>query len=178
MCSIRFQYWTGAAEAMPIQYLDPAPEPEAGSNKCHEPMQLAIQGPSDDEDDMCEKDLTDTEQVEDIEAAYSHHSHSHAYVPASFFAREVYCKLKDEGLTILPFSDGQGFALRCHSKSKQWHGVWEARKRNFAPTFGNKRSETMSLLCVWTWYLSIADHDEAGKDQLNRIQEKIKTVEF
>ena len=177
-------------EAMPIQYMDPAPEPEAGSNTCPEPMQLAIQQDMDDpegeyDEDMHVEELADSELLQDDmdDVSCKKGPTTHAYVPASFFDRPVYCMLKDEGLTALPFSEGEGFALRCHKQSQQWHAVWEAKKRNFAPTWGNKRSELMSLLTalrqLWIWYLVSVDYQDAlGKEQLERIRERIKTVKF
>lgn len=173
---------------MPIQYMDPAPAPEAGSVVCPEPMQLAIGLNMDDpegeyDEDMCVDEVADSESPHQDDVSYMKESTTHAYVPAGFSEKEEYCMLKDEGLTTLPFKEGEGFALRCHNQSQQWHAVWEAKKRNFAPTWGKRRSKLMSLLAalrqLWLWYLvSVEWNDPPGKEQLERIREKIKTVEF
>lgn len=102
------------------------------------------------------------------------------HIPKCFFEREVFCDLDKEGLTLLPSSEGMG--LSYHKQSKQWHSWWLVEKKNYAPTWGNKRSELKALLLalirLWSWHLSILSDDQVGQKQLQRIQEKLSTVTF
>lgn len=175
-CSIT----AGLADLEPLEYKDPAPAPSAGDQLvAFEDFDCSD---SEEEHELTEKDAAD-DKLESAEAKpRDHHGGEHVHVPASFFQRECYVMLSEEGLTCVPSTEG--LRLSHHTQSQQWHAMWtvEGKTRNFAPSWGQKRSEAMSLLLslrqLWLWHLTICEDDHAGQAQLDKIQAKIKGVEF
>ena len=168
---------------MSAEQMDPAPAPKPGSTdaskvwlgggKIGDPTGVVAGLVDDDDDDANMAPAA-------IDEANMFTSVSKAYVPACFFEREAYQQLHAEGLTDLPESGL--FRLSYHSVSKQWHAMWEAESKNFAPTWGSLRSELKALLLVliriWEWQLSASPEDVAAQECLNKIRAYSESVSF
>eukprot|EP00438_Fugacium_kawagutii_P025177 Skav204199 [mRNA] locus=scaffold3425:108725:116221:+ [translate_table: standard] len=183
----------GVEQMDAIAYQDPAPEPEAGSN-VHLPALADLNHQDDGDDDgvyMTGVDGDDDEECEDEQMQFIEAEETadggekpaasvHVHVPASFFSREVFTRLKGEGLVQLPKT--LGLTLSYHASSQQWHARWLSRGLNYAPKWGAKRSEMMSLLMalrqLCDWHLSINADDAESRDLKDRLQAKINEVGF
>lgn len=115
--------------------------------------------PEDEEVDKIHEDMFVTSLHSGSKGApgTSKSSAGHVYQPPCFQEREAYQSLLQEGLIRMP--DVSGFQISHHSQTRQWHArraETESNKaKNFAPSWGEKRSETMALLLVvrkiWEW---------------------------
>ena len=98
--------------------------------------------------------------------------------PPSFFLRECYKLLNEQNLVTLPPLEGVG--LWCHTSTSQWHAHHGGR--NFAPSWGNSRSETMAILLAiqkaWIWYKAENPEDKVADKQLAAIRQKIQDTPF
>eukprot|EP00438_Fugacium_kawagutii_P000076 Skav218690 [mRNA] locus=scaffold1346:8132:10149:+ [translate_table: standard] len=176
----------GRAPPLALQFPDPAPDPEAGHDKCSAPITAGFNPVVHDDDVTSDEEefeamMADI-QDDDVDGAVESTkvTAEKTHVPGCFFDREVFCNLEKDGLTLLPSSEGMG--LSYHKQSKQWHSWWLVEKKNFAPCWGQKRSELKALLLamkqLWSWHLTIRPDDHVGQLQLQRIQEKLSTVTF
>ena len=70
-----------------------------------------------------------------------------AWAPPSFWEREAYKLLSQEGLTVLP--PLEGYSLRYHKSTCQWHGCSPLTSKSVEPKWGpGLRSERRALLLV------------------------------
>lgn len=178
---------------MALQYPDPAPDPEAGDDKCRAPIAAGFNSVllDDDNDVVSDEEMFDEEgfeammkdiQNDDVDGEFESAkvTTGKTHIPGCFFQRPVFCDLNKDKLTLMPSSEGMG--LSYHKHSKQWHAWWLVEKKNYAPCWGKKRSELKALLLamnqLWSWHLSILPDDQVGQSQLQRIQEKLSTVTF
>ena len=160
--------------------MDPAPEPKAASIK---PSKVWTGGGNfaavGGQEAAEEASDTDVQAFDEKDMATST-SVSKAHIPACFFDREAYCTLSKQGLADLP--DSGSFYLSYHNQSLQWHGRWPAESKNYAPTWGEIRSELKSLLLVliriWQWHLSICPEDVEATSHLKKLESYADTVTF
>ena len=139
---------------------DVAPEPNAGSKKSKGMPTLLDDDASDasdadipeGKDKVCEEDFVTMVVVEGDKK-------SREKAPPSFFARPAYVQLSEQGFTTLP--DLPGVGLWYHNSTTQWHGHYDGK--NFAPTWGAKRSEREAILLtiaqLWEWFLEVHPTD-------------------
>ena len=167
---------------------DPAPSAKAGSDKPVMPWKGAAAVGEDanendhDEDDHEESEMNMTDLLDEtkfVSLLGSKEMKKHGqHGPPTFFTREVYCKLNDQGLVSIPPCDG--FMLSYHNATSQWHGRCSSLNKNFAPTWGALRSEEQALLAVieqlWKWFQQLYPDNMEGFDYLERIQGRIKEL--
>ena len=168
-----------------IHGFDPAPEPAAGSGK-----PKAVKTSHWESDDIEENpDIIGQETVlGQIIASNSVDASGFVQMaiipgekvscykpPASFMHREAYRSLAEEGLVDLPPLGSAG--LWCHASTQQWHAHHGVKKINFAPSWGNSRSETKAILLalerLWLWYTEENPLDEQARKQLSLLEAKI-----
>lgn len=146
---------------------DAAPAPKPGSDepdKIWEPALGALVQTSGEgegaEEASAEGDFDETDMFTVV----------HNNVPPCFFERDAYRVLHNKGLTSLP----EGFKLSYHTVSCQWHGRWDAVNKNFAPSWGNLRSELkaliLTLIQIWEWHLSVCPDDNAAIGHLENLR--------
>ena len=97
-----------------------------------------------------------------------------SWTPPSFMEREAYRQLVAEGLAGLPPVSGVG--LRYHRSTSQWHGVYGST--NFAPTWGDIRSERVALLMalhgVWQMFANSNPNDKDAQDHVSVLKAMIE----
>lgn len=150
---------------------DPAPAPAAGSKKIH--MHQIIEdddGGDSSQDEKCAP-LMEEEFIKMVAVPKT----EKAFTPPSFFEREAFRDLNERGLANLP--PGQ-YALWHHVSSSQWHAYNKVTGKNFAPTWGNKRSETCAILLalarLWQWFVQDEPSDAEGKAYLTLLESEIQ----
>lgn len=162
---------------------DPAPEPKPGSDDA---PKLWVSGVLTSADKIAEGGLAEPGELPDVSncisllggESESAEKPSAAHAAPSFFTRDVYTQLASHDLHLIP--NEKGYVLSYHSESQQWH----ARKpgANFAPKWGDNRSELKCLLLVllrlWDWFLDEFPEDPFAKNHLSKLAEYEKTVLF
>lgn len=173
-----------------IHGFDPAPEPAAGSEK-----PLAVKTSHCQSQDVEEKPGVPDQGVVlgDIIASNSVDASDFVQMaiipgekvscykpPPSFMNRAAYRALAEEDLVNLPPLGSAG--LWCHASAQQWHAHHGVKKINFAPSWGNSRSETMAILLaiekLWLWYAEENPSDEEAAKQLSLLVAKMSQTDF
>lgn len=169
---------------------DPAPEPAAGSEKpmasktSHCKSQDVEENPDVAPPDIVLGDLIASNSVDASDfvqmAIIPDHKVSCYKPPPSFMNRAAYRALAEEDLVNLPPLGSAG--LWCHASTQQWHAHHGVKKINFAPSWGNSRSETMAILLaierLWLWYVEENPLDEQAPKQLSLLKAKISQTDF
>lgn len=74
----------------------------------------------------------------------------------------------------------EGYGLWCHVSSSQWHVHDKGTNKNFAPTWGNKRSPKVALLMalrqLWRWFLEKTPSNVEGVAHLARLDLEIQKL--
>jgi len=133
----------------------------------------------DSEFDEKEFDTCDVSDDDDQKVESAKNKQGKMHVPPCFFTRDAFCALESEGLAVMP--DSISLKLSHHSSSQQWHARCTIRKLNFAPKWGEKRSETLALLLalkqLWSWYLAEPGCEkDTATTQIASINKKIQAV--
>lgn len=172
----------GQAELILKKQKDPAPAPKAGS--CE--VAMPPEGVDPKAGGVVLEEFQNHHDVEtsgpfcevDFVTLHGISKKPKEYVPPSFSERPVFCMLAEKGLASIPAA--QGFMLSHHSQSCQWHARCAHTNRNYAPTWGAKRTEEHALLLtlqrLWSWYVEQFPEDNDGRTYLERIRKYMDTV--
>ena len=150
---------------------DPAPAPAPGSKKTHAHRII-----EDDDGDSSQDEKSAPLMEEEFIKMVAVPKTEKAFTPPSFFEREAFRDLNERGLANLP--PGQ-YALWYHVSSSQWHAHNKVTGKNFAPTWGKKRSETCAVLLalaqLWKWFVEDEPLDAEGQAYLALLESEIQT---
>ena len=132
------------------------------------------------QDDVSEEEVPkegEEDQFEQMVVKVSENS-SQFKPPPSFMHRPAYKALNEQNLVNLPPLEGVG--LWCHKSTSQWHAHFGST--NFAPTWGNSRSEEKAILLavqkIWQWYKDHFPKDKAADKMLAAISAKLQAIVF
>eukprot|EP00438_Fugacium_kawagutii_P013038 Skav208331 [mRNA] locus=scaffold1961:236136:236630:+ [translate_table: standard] len=161
---------------------DPAPEPKPGSDDAPKLWVSGVLVPAEKIAEGCLAEPVELPEEAQCISLLGGESESagkpSSHAAPNFFTRDVYSLLADHGLHVIP--NEKGYVLSYHSESQQWHG----RKpgANFAPKWGENRSELKCLLLVllrlWDWFLDEYPEDPFATKHMAKLVEHEKTVLF
>lgn len=158
-----------------VQTFDPAPEPNAGSDKPPTFAGHQIVISTEDDDEI----VTPPNASDCVFMVYR--QEKVVEPPVEFRSRPAFVELEQQGLTDLP--PGGKCALYYHRATSQWHGVFGAEgERNRAPSWSaTLRSEQkailLCLIAIWTWFCG-TDNSNHHRKYLAVLQQKLEKTPF
>lgn len=159
---------------------DPAPAPQAGSDKPFKHSKAAKFLIDDDNDDDGALEAAGAPPMSECSFWTVVGDGSSQKPPEEFRDRPEWVQLESEGLTAIPDLKGVGMSL--HKFSKQWHSRYGlCSELNTAPTYGHLRSPRKALLIamrgMWKWYASKFPSAEST-NYLNQIEKALEETSF